>query len=76
MKHSITRPLTDLEKIPISQGLVTLSPICRVIPTLQSSKTLPQAPPLKIVFHEQSYSCLHSGQSLAWDHFLGVIAYP
>ena len=32
--------------------------------------------PLEFVFQEQSYSHLHSGQSLAWDHFLGDIADP
>ena len=32
--------------------------------------------PLEIVFQEESYSCLNSGQSLAWDHFCGVIANP
>ena len=26
-------------------------------------------PPSEIVFQEQSYSSLHSGRSLAWDHF-------
>ena len=29
--------------------------------------------PLEIVFQEQSYSCFHSGRSLAWDHFRGDI---
>ena len=29
--------------------------------------------PSEIVFQEQSYSSLHSGQSLAWDHFRGGI---
>ena len=29
--------------------------------------------PLEIVFQKQSYSSLHSGQSLAWDHFRGNI---
>ena len=47
-------------------------------------------PPLEFFFQEQSYSSLHSGQSLAWDHvrcdmddpcgaiadFCGVIADP
>ena len=43
--------------------------------------------PLEFFFQEQSYSSLHSGQSLAWDHvrgdpcgaiadFYGVIADP
>ena len=32
--------------------------------------------PLEIVFQEQSYFSLHSGQSLAWDHFHGIIANP
>ena len=32
--------------------------------------------PLEIVFQEQSYSSLNSGQSLAWDHFNGDIADP
>ena len=32
--------------------------------------------PLEIVFQEQSYSSLHSGQSLAWDHFRGDINNP
>ena len=27
--------------------------------------------PSEIVFHYQSYSSLHSGRSLAWDHFCG-----
>ena len=32
--------------------------------------------PLEIVFQEQSYSSLHSRQSLAWDHFRGDINNP
>ena len=32
--------------------------------------------PLEIVFQEQSYSSLHSGKSLARDHFQGDIANP
>ena len=28
------------------------------------------------VFQKQSYSSCHSGQSLAWDHFQGVITNP
>ena len=32
--------------------------------------------PLEIVFQKQSYSSLHSGQSLAWDNFRCVIANP
>ena len=32
--------------------------------------------PLEFVFQEQSYSSLHSGQSLAWDHFRGNIDDP
>ena len=32
--------------------------------------------PLEIVFQELSYSSLHSGWSLAWDHFCGNIANP
>ena len=39
--------------------------------------------PLEFFFQEQSYSSLHSGWSLAWDHvrgdiddFCGVIAIP
>ena len=32
--------------------------------------------PLEIVFQEQSYSSLHSGQSTAWDRFRGIIANP
>ena len=31
---------------------------------------------LEIVFQEQSYSTLHSGQSLAWDHVRGDIDDP
>ena len=33
---------------------------------------------LEIVFHfqEQSYSSLHSGQSLIWIHFCGIIVDP
>ena len=29
------------------------------------------SPPSEIVFQEQSYSSLNSGQNLAWDHFRG-----
>ena len=29
--------------------------------------------PLEFVFQEQSYSSLHSGRSLAWDHVRGDI---
>ena len=32
--------------------------------------------PLEFVFQEQSYSSLHSGRSLAWDHFRGDIDDP
>ena len=32
--------------------------------------------PLEIVFQEQSYSSLHSGRGLAWDHFRGDIDDP
>ena len=32
--------------------------------------------PLKIVFQEQSYSHLHSIQSLAWDHFTALSPIP
>ena len=32
--------------------------------------------PSEIVFQEQSYSSLHSGRSLAWDHFRGDINKP
>ena len=32
--------------------------------------------PLEIVFQEESYSSLHSGWSLAWDQFHGIIADP
>ena len=33
-------------------------------------------PPLEFVYQEQSYSSLHFGRSLAWDHFCGNIADP
>ena len=32
--------------------------------------------PLEFVFQEQSYSSLHSGRSLAWDHVCGDIDDP
>ena len=32
--------------------------------------------PLEFFFQEQSYSSLHSGQSLAWDHVRGDIDNP
>ena len=32
--------------------------------------------PLEFFFQEQSYSSLHSGQSLAWDHVRGDIDDP
>ena len=32
--------------------------------------------PLEFVFQEQSYSSLHSGRSLAWDHVHGNIDDP
>ena len=32
--------------------------------------------PLEFVSQEQSYSSLHSGRSLAWDHFRGDIDDP
>ena len=32
--------------------------------------------PLEFFFQEQSYSSLHSGQSLAWDHVRGGIDDP
>ena len=34
------------------------------------------APPLEFFFQEQSYSSLHSGWSLAWDHVRGDIDDP
>ena len=34
------------------------------------------ASPLEFVFQEQSYSSLHSGRSLAWDHVRGDIDDP
>ena len=34
------------------------------------------APPLEFFFQEQSYSSLHSGRSLAWDHIRGDIDNP
>ena len=33
-------------------------------------------PPLEFFFQEQSYSSLHSGWSLAWDHVRGDIDDP
>ena len=33
-------------------------------------------PGLEFLFQEQSYSSLHSGRSLACDHFRGDIDYP
>ena len=33
-------------------------------------------PPLEFFFQEQSYSSLHSGWSLAWDHVRGDIDNP
>ena len=33
-------------------------------------------PPLEFFFQEQSYSSLHSGRSLAWDHVCGDIDNP
>ena len=38
--------------------------------------SIPAWPPLEFFFQEQSYSRLHSGRSLAWDHVRGVIADP
>ena len=35
-----------------------------------------ESPPSEIVFQEQSYSSLHSGRSLAWDHLRGDIDDP
>ena len=35
-----------------------------------------RSPSLEIVFQEQSYFSLHSGQSLARNHFCGIIADP
>ena len=35
-----------------------------------------QEPYLEFVFQEQSYSNLHSGRSLAWDHVRGDINDP
>ena len=32
--------------------------------------------PFEIVFQEQSYSSLHSGRSLEWDHFYDIIINP
>ena len=37
-------------------------------------RQIPEA--LEFVFHEQSYSSLHSGRSLAWDHCCGDIDDP
>ena len=38
--------------------------------------TKPRPSPLEFVFQEQSYSSLHSGWSLAWDHVRGDIDDP
>ena len=38
-------------------------------------KNYPQTP-LEFFFQEQSYSSLHSGRSLAWDHVRGDIDDP
>ena len=44
------------------------------MPSCTSFNTL--TTPLEFVFQEQSYSSLHSGRSLAWDHFRGDIDDP
>ena len=61
--------------------LVTLLHICGVIPSPQLPQTpcrvsILLQPLLEFVFQEQSYSSLHSGQSLVWDHFHGNIDDP
>ena len=38
---------------------------------LEFSKRLPLCASLEFLFQEQSYSSLHSGQSLVWDHVRG-----
>ena len=43
----------------------------QLLPISQGLVTL--LPPSEIVFQEQSYSSLHSGRSLTWDHFRGDI---
>ena len=40
------------------------------------SCTSSHQPPLEFFFQEQSYSSLHSGRSLAWDHVRGDIDDP
>ena len=43
---------------------------------IEKWKTTWTGSPLEVVFQEQSYSSLHSGRSLAWDHFRGDIINP
>ena len=48
-----------------------------LVPHSMSGFYMPQSwPPLEFFFQEQSYSSLHSGQSLAWDHVRGDIDDP
>ena len=42
----------------------------------QSRDVTSRLAPLEFVFQKQSYSSLHSGRSLAWDHVRGDIADP
>ena len=43
--------------------------LCKHLPSTHGA-------PLEFFFQEQSYSSLHSGQSLAWDHIHGDIDDP
>ena len=46
------------------------------LPEVSVSSTMDFKSTMKIVSKEQSYSSLHSGQSLAWDHFRDDIDNP
>ena len=54
----------------------SLQSMIRESPILAFSFALVIQTPSEIVFHEQSYASLYSGQSLAWDRFLGNIDDP
>ena len=40
---------------------------------IKNNNKSPECAPLEFFFQEQSYSSLHSGRSLAWDHVRGDI---
>ena len=64
--------LITLVSVPHSPGQVWEKHLREINISVESVET----PPLEFFFEEQSYSSLHSGRCLAWDHVRGDIDDP